>query len=265
MDSLPDAVLVGSSVLVAFAVIAATGGWRVAEKLRVLDRSTLALALVGGGARLLGRSASRPGSARHQRTFRCRLALPLHDVVGRSRRARRVSGRQRASGAHGHRGRRVLGGGYRRPACELGVSELLLALREVPRPRSADAGRGPTVRNRNARSRRGRATTGHTLRRHARSWRGSDTRGARRPSEAFVGHGCRGLGMEAERLSRRHHGPLRRELAVDGRTSGRGARLGCPAARPTGDDRPVRVRASHWGLWRPALRDAGRPRRARRS
>ena len=48
MDSLPDGVLVGSSALVAFLVIAAAGGWRVAEKIRVLERSTLALALAGG-------------------------------------------------------------------------------------------------------------------------------------------------------------------------------------------------------------------------
>ncbi len=48
MDSLPDPVLVGSSSVVAFVVIAAAGGWRVAEELRKLERSTLALALAGG-------------------------------------------------------------------------------------------------------------------------------------------------------------------------------------------------------------------------
>jgi drug/metabolite transporter (DMT)-like permease len=48
MDSLPDAVLVGLSALVAFAVIAATGGWRVAKQLRSLKRRTLALSLTGG-------------------------------------------------------------------------------------------------------------------------------------------------------------------------------------------------------------------------
>ncbi len=48
MDSLPDPVLVGVSAVVAFVIIAAAGGWRVAEELRRLERSTLALALAGG-------------------------------------------------------------------------------------------------------------------------------------------------------------------------------------------------------------------------
>jgi drug/metabolite transporter (DMT)-like permease len=48
MDTLPDAVLVGLSAAIAFAVLAATGGWRVAGKLRTLERKTLALTLIGG-------------------------------------------------------------------------------------------------------------------------------------------------------------------------------------------------------------------------
>jgi drug/metabolite transporter (DMT)-like permease len=49
MDSLPDAVLVGASGLVAFALVASLGGWRVAREFLTLERRTLYLAL-GGGA-----------------------------------------------------------------------------------------------------------------------------------------------------------------------------------------------------------------------
>ncbi len=52
MDSLPDAVLVGVSTVVAFLVVVTAGGWRVAEQIRGLERTTLALALVGGALTL---------------------------------------------------------------------------------------------------------------------------------------------------------------------------------------------------------------------
>ncbi|MEI8081694.1 MAG: hypothetical protein WCI74_07605, partial [Actinomycetes bacterium] len=48
MDLAPDAVIVGGSSLVAFAILAATGGWRILVRWRELDGQTLWFALIGG-------------------------------------------------------------------------------------------------------------------------------------------------------------------------------------------------------------------------
>ena len=155
MDTLPDTVFVGVSALRRVRVRRCDG--RLAGLRQCARRETTlgACLRLAAGAGVLGRAAARALSARNRRSLRRRHALLHHDAAGASRGRRRLPRRARAPGAHRYRRRGLLGGGSGGAARELGVPELVLAVREVPDARGAHAARRRAVRCGGSRARRG--------------------------------------------------------------------------------------------------------------